>query len=392
VNAVAGSHARGQRTRKTARSRARSGVPTQVEAVRLVPHTSCEMEPTRELPTTTARKKLRAGAAANGTLPRKTPKLDRFGVSAPLGAAELLLVIRYALHGRRMGTSSMKAESGPSAERSLAETRPIEAESAASVRLKMRGARANGTSARGAVKPGGIAVFASLGAAEILPGTRSESCADWAGRNSMTGELERRTTFDFACTRPPEAEFAAKAHVKPPFAEAVRNAWTLEPGQQAAVFPGAANGRSERHRPSPRNHRPRGPLAPPLSPNCRQGSSGSARTRSQILQNIGERRGRATRSGDSYASAGGAGRFEQDPATRHFGQFPPRVYQRPGQGRPSVSEPAAPGTSRRRLPCQKVACFAEAACHVLEANPEDSARNDWETASEMPVGIGILAN
>jgi hypothetical protein len=205
----------------------------------------------------------------------------------------------------------------------------------------------------------------------------------------MSQELKPRAAFDFACTRPTDVEFAAKARVKRPFVEGASNASMLELARRAAVFLRAPRRRSGGHW---LNQRSRGPLEHLSSRNYRHQSVGSARTRSQILQDARELQGRATQSANSYAGAGVAGRVEQAPAKWHFDRFPNRTHRRSGRWRPSVSEPAAPENSRLSLLCKTVVRSEEVAHHAPGTNPGESVRNDWEKASRVMIAIGIGAN
>jgi hypothetical protein len=205
----------------------------------------------------------------------------------------------------------------------------------------------------------------------------------------MSQELEPRDSFDFACTRPTDVEFAAKARVKRPFVEGASNASMLESARLAAVFLRAPRRRSGGHR---LNQRSRGPLEHFFSRNYRHQSVGFARTRSQMFQDARELQGKATQSANSYAGAGVAGRFEQAPAKWHFDQFPIRTHRRSGRRRPSVGEPAAPENSRLSLICKTVVCSEEAAHHSPGTNRGERARNDLEKPSRVMIAIGIGAN
>jgi hypothetical protein len=220
VNSDAANYVRGRQTRKAGRNRACSGVATRVKTVRLEPHESCEMELTREFPTTAAtlrfdsrlielisvrrpRQHVRLKTNARGWFaPDRATRLRlaecsgkqsiRAGiaVSASVGAAKLLLAARTescgAWAGRRCQHIRLKtnARSWFTPERAT-RLRVAECPGKQSIRA-------------------GIAVSASVGAAKLLLAARTESCSDWAGRSSMTRELEPRSTFAVAYARPPD--------------------------------------------------------------------------------------------------------------------------------------------------------------------------------------------
>ena len=207
---------------------------------------------------------------------------------------------------------------------------------------------------------------------------------------TITRELLTALFFR-AAIRPTGGEFVAAGGPKPRAVDAARNAWTRERAQWAAVFLSAPRGRSERHGPSPATQLPRGTWAHRVSPNYGQRIAGSASGHSQLRQKIRERRGKATRSVNSWASSGAEGRSAQIGATRHFDQLPPGTYKRLERRAPA-NDLAPPETSRRPSLCRKAACLAKAASLALEVNPGDRARNVLESALQRPAWTGALAN
>ncbi len=129
MNSRTANHSWGEEIRKPAGSRACTDVSQWVKAVLMVPHTSCETEPARELTTgeTAARMKSRSGTAAERHSGARRLSVAHFGVSATK-KTELLIGDHtgVAISRNRREFNEMQREANG---RTLSSaTRPIEAE------------------------------------------------------------------------------------------------------------------------------------------------------------------------------------------------------------------------------------------------------------------------
>jgi hypothetical protein len=124
MNSRTANHSWGEQIRKPAESRAYTDVSRWVKSVLLVPRTSCETEPARELTTgeTTARLKSRSGAAAERRSGASRRSVANFGVSAR-EKAELLIgdYSSVAISGNRREFNEMQRVAKG---RSLSSARP----------------------------------------------------------------------------------------------------------------------------------------------------------------------------------------------------------------------------------------------------------------------------
>jgi hypothetical protein len=124
MNSRTANHSWGEQIRKPAGSRACTDVSRWVKSVLIVPRTSCETEPDRELTTgeTTARLKSRSGAAAERRSGASRRSVANFGVSA-MEKAELLIgdYSSVAISGNRREFNEMQRVAKG---RSLSSARP----------------------------------------------------------------------------------------------------------------------------------------------------------------------------------------------------------------------------------------------------------------------------
>jgi hypothetical protein len=306
----------------------------------------------------------------NFIVARLRARKNRPCVPALLGLADFRLAAKYAPQSRRIGTSSQKNQSCAWMRCLLAKT--VRSKSILRCRFTTDLVTRDRAGHCREVKSASVSRSATIGAAELLLGSRVEPRAGRAERKSATGEREQMRTLGFTCSLPTITRCLAKARIKLPFAEGPRNAWTLEPAQRSAVFPGAPIGRSELCRSSRLSRLRHGSLAHSVSLNW---WLRAAEIASQpLVQNIRERWEKVSRSRKPYASSDGEQGFCHKPTTSRPGQFLVRICDRPLRWNPSASDLVALKKLGRPVLFQRAPGVAAA----IPAAWQESSDGRWE--------------
>lgn len=392
MKAVATTHVGIERIQEMAESHVCAGVGKRARAVQVEAHINGDMEPE-------SRNTSYNNGGSNGNAFRRTSEWhmtarnDQSGQvlrSIPAGSSRFPAgdSIRGAKPPNGLTFNEMRIARMDTF--SARESGPIKLDLAVSVSQGSRGVRASGSLPR--VNPTGVAGLSTIGGGELLTASRIESRSGGSEEKSITSEMERMTAPDFACVFPTIATFGARAHIKPPFGEGPRNAWTLELAQKAGVLLGGPIERCEQRRSGLRNQRRRGPLAQPVSLNDWPRTAETASQHPLLLRDIREWWEKVTKYGKAYANSDDEPRFWRNPTTCHLDQFLARICERPVRWCPSAGDLVALKKSGRPVLSQRAPGVEAAIRDARLWSPDGRCEKDSKAAQRLRAEPDIPGN